>query len=193
MDDDAQIFANAVRAARVVKGLSLAQLSASSGVSRAMLSKVERGEKSPTLPVACRIAQGLQVSMSQLLGANASEDTFIMTTLKQRLTFRDADTGFCRELLSPPLESFGTEILRHIIPVGQSSGELPAYASGFQKFVIVESGNLRISIGQKAAELADGDALCFEPNENHQFSNTGSKQCSYYVVTSLRPLRPSYL
>lgn len=189
MDDEAHTFANAVRAIRLVKDLSLAELSKSSGVSRAMLSKVERGEKSPTLPVACRIAQGLQVSMSQLLGADPAPDAFAITRLKQRLTFRDTDTGFCRELLSPPLESFGTEILRHVVPAGQSSGDLPAYAPGFQKFVIVETGKIHVLTGNNEAELTQGDTLCFEPTENHQFSNHGSEECSYFVVTSRRPMR----
>jgi transcriptional regulator with XRE-family HTH domain len=181
------IFAKAVRAARLAQKLSLAELETKSGVSRAMLSKVERGEKSPTLPVACRIAQGLQISMSRLLGADPKPAPITVTRSDKQMSFCDEETGFVRELLSPAIETFGFEAVRHILPKRQASGDLPPYRDGFQKFVIVENGTLCVRIAEIETVLAVGDTLCFEPNQTHVFSNPGTKKCSYLVVTTLRP------
>jgi transcriptional regulator with XRE-family HTH domain len=180
------IFAKAVRAAREAQNLSLAELEAKSGVSRAMLSKVERGEKSPTLPVACRIAQGLQISMSRLLGADPKPAPITVTRLDKRTWFCDEETGFVRELLSPAIETFGFEAVRHILPAGGSSGDLPAYRDGFQKLVIVENGTLCVRLAETEIDLAIGDTLCFEPDQTHVFSNRGSEKSSYLVFTTLR-------
>jgi transcriptional regulator with XRE-family HTH domain len=180
-------FGRAVRRARTAQGLSLATLEASSGVSRGMLSKVERGEKQPTLPVACKIAQGLQVSMSQLLGAEIAPRAFVVTRANQRLTFTDPETGFVRELLSSAIESSGMEVVRHIIPPNQSSGELPAYRKGFQKTVIVEVGRLSVQVGDWQHILETGDTLTFEPDLPHLFTNVGLVTCSYFLIIAFQP------
>jgi transcriptional regulator with XRE-family HTH domain len=183
----AENFGAAVNRARLAKGLSLATLEALSGVSRGMLSKVERGEKQPTLPVACRIAQGLQISMSQLLGAETRPRAFVVTRANQRLTFTDPETGFVRELLSSAIESSGMEVVRHIIPPNQSSGDLPAYKAGFQKTVIVEGGQLSVHVGEWQHDLGTGDTLTFEPDLPHAFFNTGREACSYFLIIAFQP------
>ena len=60
-----------VRALRRERGWTLELLAERSGVSRAMISKLERGEKNPTLVVAARVAEGLGVSLLQLVGIQA--------------------------------------------------------------------------------------------------------------------------
>jgi transcriptional regulator with XRE-family HTH domain len=179
-------FGGAVHRARIAKGLSLAALEGLSGVSRGMLSKVERGEKQPTLPVACRIAQGLQVSMSQLLGAETKPRAFVVTRANQRLTFTDPETGFVRELLSSAIESSGMEVVRHIIPARQSSGNLPPYKIGFQKTVIVEGGRLSVQVGEWQHILEKGDTLTFEPDLPHIFTNAGLEDCSYFLIIAFQ-------
>jgi transcriptional regulator with XRE-family HTH domain len=176
-----------VHRARLAKGMSLAALEQLSGVNRGMLSKVERGEKQPTLPIACKIAQGLQVSMSQLLGGEIAPRAFVVTRANQRLTFTDPETGFVRELLTSAIESSGLEVVRHVIPDQQSSGELPAYKRGFQKTVIVEGGQLGVRIGEWQHTLEAGDTLTFEPDIPHAFVNLGAGICSYFLIIVFQP------
>src|ERR1700722_5562656 len=101
-DELNQEFGRRMRALRERGELTLEELATRSGVSRAMLSKVERGEKSPTIGVAKRIAHALGASFSALVGdEGATRRTFAIVRKDQRQVFRDAETGFERYLLSP--------------------------------------------------------------------------------------------
>jgi transcriptional regulator with XRE-family HTH domain len=123
---EAMAFGRRLREHRSNRGLSLENLATRAGVSRAMLSKVERGEKSPTLPVASKIARGLGLSLSLLVGdAEAEGETIRVVPSNTRLTFIDKASGFKRELLSPPSDTPGIEVLHHEIAGGGGSGSLP--------------------------------------------------------------------
>ena len=80
-----------IKALRIEAHLTLEDLSGRSSVSRAMLSKVERGEKSPTLPVIVRIAGGLGLPLSALLGAEPDLADVAVIRASERLAFRDLD------------------------------------------------------------------------------------------------------
>jgi transcriptional regulator with XRE-family HTH domain len=175
-------FGRAVGEARARSGLSLSDLAAASGVSRAMLSKVERGERQPTLPVAGRIAQGLGLTLSQLLGARASCGAFVVARGAGRLAFRDGSSGFLRELLSPPVAGSGLELVRHSIAEGGSSGELPPYPQGTRKLVLVQEGRLMLRVGACYAELEADDSAHFEAEVPHSFANGGEGTCTYLLV-----------
>src|ERR671916_1472222 len=92
-----------VRELRRGRGLTLEELAERSGVSRAMISKVERGEKNPTLVVAAKVAEGLEITLSELLGTEERRETIVIPR-ERRMMMRDPETGFERQLLSP---SFG--------------------------------------------------------------------------------------
>ena len=89
-----------VRKLRRGRGLTLEALAERSGVSRAMISKVERGEKNPTLVVAAKVAEGLGVSLSQLVGVEERREV-ILVPRDRRMVMRDPETSFERQLLSP--------------------------------------------------------------------------------------------
>ena len=150
---------------RAAAGLTLEELCGRSGVSRAMLSKVERGEKAPTLTVIVRIAKGLDVPLTTLMGAGPEPATASVIFPSQRLTFRDPETGFERHVLSPSNIDSGVELLMHRIPPGQSSGLLPVYNVPTEKFLVVQDGRLVVAIGTKRHELKSGDSFYFEVKE----------------------------
>jgi transcriptional regulator with XRE-family HTH domain len=167
---------------RAAAGLTLEELCRRSGVSRAMLSKVERGEKAPTLTVMVRIAKGLDVSLTTLMGAGAEPATASVIHPSQRLTFRDPETGFERHVLSPSNIDSGVELLMHRIPPGQSSGLLPVYNVPTEKFLVVQDGQLVVSIGADRHKLKSGDAFYFEIKEPYRFDNPGKIDCVYYLT-----------
>jgi transcriptional regulator with XRE-family HTH domain len=171
---------------RTQAGLTLEEFAAKSGVSRAMLSKVERGEKSPTLAVIARIGQGLNVSMSTLMGAEPDPAQVAVIRAPNRLTFKDPETGFERHTLSPTHVDSGIEFLLHRIPPGKSSGELPAYASPTEKYLVVHSGQLTVQIGNVCHVLEAGDSFFFDVREPYSFINAGKTLCAYYLVIARR-------
>lgn len=171
---------------RTQAGLTLEEFAAKSGVSRAMLSKVERGEKSPTLAVIARIGQGLSVSMSTLMGAEPDPAQVAVIRASNRLTFKDPETGFERHTLSPTHVDSGIEFLLHRIPPGKSSGELPPYASPTEKYLVVHSGQLTVQIGKVCHVLEAGDSFFFDVREPYSFINAGNTPCAYYLVIARR-------
>lgn len=185
-DDLGRQFGIRVRGLRDDAGLTLEELSRQSGVSRAMLSKVERGEKSPTIGVATRISRALNTSLSFLTGGEEQRRAVAIVRTAERHVFRDAETGFERHLLSPPIAGSAVELLYHYLPPGVSTGILPPYPAGTEKHVVVTQGHLVVAIDGSDAKLSKGDALFFEAESEHSFDNRTEKPCGYYMVMSKR-------
>jgi transcriptional regulator with XRE-family HTH domain len=170
-----------VRILRRERGLTLNLLAERSGVSRAMISKLERGEKNPTLVVAAKLAEGLGVSLSQLVGVEERREV-VVVPLERRMIMRDPGTGFERQLLSPSFGGRGIEFIWSVVPEGSSSGEFPPHRRGVEEYVVVEKGRLRAVLRGEDYLLEEGDALYFEADISHRFDNAGEGECSYYLV-----------
>jgi transcriptional regulator with XRE-family HTH domain len=170
-----------VKELRRRRGLTLDMLAGLSGVSRAMISKVERGEKNPTLVVAARLAEGLGVTLSQLAGMEERREVVVVPR-GRRMVMRDPETGFERQLLSPSFAGRGVEFVRNTIPEGSTSGEFPAHRRGVEEHIVVERGTLRAVLGGEEYLLGEGDAVYFEADVPHRFDNAGEGECSYYLV-----------
>lgn len=170
-----------VRELRREAGLTLEGLAGRSGVSRAMISKLERGEKNPTLVVAARLAEGLGVTLSRLAGAEERREVVVIPR-ERRMVMRDPETGFERQLLSPTFAGRGVEFVRNVVPEGGTSGEFPPHRKDVQEHVVVEKGELRARLGGEEYRLREGDAIYFEADVPHRFDNVGVGECSYYLV-----------
>jgi transcriptional regulator with XRE-family HTH domain len=170
-----------VRELRRGRGLTLEELAERSEVSRAMISKVERGEKNPTLVVAAKLAEGFGVTLSQFVGMEERREV-VLVPRERRIVMRDPETGFERQLLSPSFGGRGVEFIRNVVPEGSTSGEFPPHRRGVEEYVAVEKGSLRATIGGEEYSLGEGDALYFEADVTHRFDNVGDGECSYYLV-----------
>ncbi|MEV6213313.1 XRE family transcriptional regulator [Nocardia sp. NPDC051833] len=187
-DDLAGAFGANVRRRREDAGLTLEQLSTQSSVSRAMLSKVERGEKSPTIGVASRIAHALDASLSDLIGGGAATTSGVAVVLRKRdrPVFRDPDTGFERHMVSAAPGVGGGEMVAHYLPAQVSTGLLPAYPPGSEKQLVVLDGTLTVAIGGIIETLNAGDSIFFQADADHGFANRTDAPCEYLMVISRR-------
>jgi transcriptional regulator with XRE-family HTH domain len=172
-----------VKDLRRERGLTLEELASRSGVSRAMISKLERGEKNPTLVIAARLAEGLGVSLSRLAGVEERREVVVVPK-ERRMVLRDPETGFVRQSLSPTFAGRGVEFLRNVVPEGSTSGDFPAHRKGVEEHVVVEKGELRATLGGEEYLLREGDALFFEADVPHRFDNAGRGDCAYYLIIS---------
>ena len=174
-----------VRGLRRERGLTLDLLAERSGVSRAMISKLERGEKNPTLVVAAKVAEGLGVRLSQLVGVEERREVVVVPR-GRRMVVRDTETGFERQLLSPSFGGRGIEFIKNVVPEDSTSGEFSPRRRGVEEYVVVERGRLRAFLGGEDYLLEEGDALYFEADVSHRFDNAGKGECSYYLVIASR-------
>src|SRR4051812_23777145 len=121
-----------IRALREASGLSLRDLAERSGVSAPMLSQVERGETSPTLQVAGRIAHGLDLRLSQLLRLDEDGAVSIVRAGERRGGGRD---GHSYEILTPPLPGQRAELTQHRLAAGARTGDAPRHEPGSRETV----------------------------------------------------------
>ena len=174
-------FGARVRAARLQRSLTLDALAAAAGISRAALSKLERGEHSPSLTAAINVARALGITLAQLLGEE--ERRPVVTIAKsERLLFQDPTTGIERQLLSPAFAGRGIEFIRVTLPPGAATDDLRPYQPAVDKYLLVAEGTLRVVIGDEPYVLDEGDALYFRADAPHRFENAGPANCSYVAV-----------
>jgi quercetin dioxygenase-like cupin family protein len=150
-----------------------------------MISKLERGEKNPTLVVAAKLAEGLGVTLSRLAGVEERREVVVVSR-GRRMVMRDPETGFERQLLSPNFVGLGVEFMQDKIPEGSTSGEFPPHRAGVEEHLVVERGTLRAILGGEEYLLREGDAAYFEGDVARRFDNAGEGECSYYLVISSR-------
>ena len=173
-----------VRALREAGGMSLRDLAERSGVSAPMLSQVERGETSPTLQVAARIAAGLQLRLSQLLRLDEAGSVSIVRRDERRAGGTD---GHRYEVLTPPLPGQRAEVSRHTLDSGAATGgpgDPPMHEPGARETAIVERGTLELLIDGARHGLGAGDCVTFDADLPHHFENRGEEEAVLLAIVS---------
>src|SRR5690242_5728670 len=173
-----------VRALREAMDLSLRDLAVRSGVSAPMLSQVERGETSPTLQVAARIAAGLELRLSQLLRLDEGGAVTIVRAGDGR---RGGADGHRYEILSPPLPGQRAELSRHRLAPGAVTGgpgDPPMHEPGARETAVVQSGTVVLACDGQRFELARGDCVTFDADLPHHFENPGTDNAVLLAVVS---------
>jgi len=177
-------FGTRIRTLREGMDLSLRDLSERSGVSAPMLSQVERGETSPTLLVAERIATGLELSLSQLLRLDEGDGVSVVRASERR---HGGEGGHVYEVLTPPHPGLRAEVSRHTLASGASTagpGDPPMHEPGSRETAVVERGHVRLVCGGTAHALDAGDAVTFDADIPHRFENAGRGEASFYAVVA---------
>ncbi|HLI60999.1 MAG TPA: XRE family transcriptional regulator [Solirubrobacteraceae bacterium] len=164
-----------VRSLREAMDMSLRELAERSGVSAPMLSQVERGETSPTLQTAHRIAHGLELRLSQLLRLDEEGAVVIVRAGERRAgpTAR-ADSGHRYEILTPPLPGQRAELSRHTLAPGAMTGgpgDPPMHEPGSRESALVQEGTVVLHCDGAAHELRAGDCVTFDADLPHHFEN----------------------
>jgi transcriptional regulator with XRE-family HTH domain len=179
-------FGARVRALREGTGHSLRGLAERSGVSAPMLSQVERGETSPTLAVAERIAAGLELTLSQLLRLDESEGVTVVRRGDRRRG-RAGARGHRYELLTPPLPGQRAELSEHVLAPGAATGgpdDPPMHEPGARETVVVLAGRLRLDCAGVAQVLGEGDAVTFDADLPHHFENPGDAETRFHAIVA---------
>jgi transcriptional regulator with XRE-family HTH domain len=174
----------AIKSRRQGQGLTLDGLAGRSGVSRAMLSEIERGVKNPTIRVVCQIAAGLETTVSALIGEGSARDARLPVVVRraERQTLVDPQSGVERQLLSPAYQARGVEVFWCSIPPGARTGPFPAHRAGVVGQIVVVQGTLACTLGEHNLTLSEGDAAFFHADVPHAFANLGKESCQYVLL-----------
>src|SRR3954452_25170073 len=175
-----------VKALREAMDLSLRDLAERSGVSAPMLSQVERGETSPTLAVASRIANGLELRLSQLLRLDEAGSVTVVRAGERRQG-GSSRSGHTIEVLTAPLPGQRAELSRHVLAPGAATGgegDPPMHEPGSREIALVEHGSVVLQIDGERHELAAGDCVTFDADLAHRFENPGKEEAALLAVVS---------
>lgn len=183
LDDPGVRIAHRLRREREAQGWSLTELAARSGVSRAMISKVERREASPTATILVRLASAFNLTLAGLLAGAESEGERLIRTAHQPL-WRDPATGYLRrQIFKRP--DHPVEVARIELPPRQRVGFPAGSYARIRQIVWVEQGTLVIEEAGARHELAAGDCLAFGPPADTTFVNESAGTCIYLVILAL--------
>ncbi|MGA0534132.1 helix-turn-helix domain-containing protein [Hansschlegelia sp. KR7-227] len=176
-----EVLAAELRRHRKDRGLSLEGLAALSGVSRSMISKVERAEAVPSTTVLSRLAEALGVTFSRLMAAPTEREILVIPADRQPI-LRDGESGFLRRCISPVLPGRGIDWVLNTLPPGGGTGRFVAHRRGVSEYIYVLKGRLEAHVGDRAVRLDEGDSLYFEADADHAFDNVGPGDCQYFLV-----------
>jgi XRE family transcriptional regulator, regulator of sulfur utilization len=171
-----------IRALRDAMGLSLRDLSERSGVSAQMLSQVERGETSPTLAVAGKIAAGLELTLSQLLRLDEGQHVAVSRAGARRRSTRGGH-GF--EELTSPLPGQRADVSVHTLEPGSTTGghaDPPMHEPGSRETAVVLAGALALTVDGTRYDLQEGDSVTFDADLPHHFENGGEEPTRFIAV-----------
>lgn len=174
-----------VRALREGMGLSLRELGERSGVSAPMLSQVERGETSPTLAVAAKIANGLELSLSQLLRLDEGATVSVVRAGARRAG--GGSRGHRYDILTPPLPGQRAEVSLHVLRPGAATGgtdDPPMHEPGARETAVITDGRVRLVCDGMAYDLAAGDAVTFDADLPHHFENPDGSEARFFAVVA---------
>jgi transcriptional regulator with XRE-family HTH domain len=160
-----------VKALREAMGLSLRDLAERTGVSAPMLSQVERGDTSPTLTVAGRIASGLELTLSQLLRLDEGAGVSVVRQAERR---SGGSKKHSYEILTPPLPGQRAELSLHILKPSASTGgpgDPPMHEAGSRETAVVTEGPVTLNVAGKEYRLEEGDSVTFDADLPHHFEN----------------------
>ena len=183
-----QVLAEEIRRRRKEQDLSLEALASLSGVSRSMISKIERGEAVPSTAVLSRLAEALGVTFSRLMAPTTEVEVLLIPASRQPV-LRDEASGFLRRCLSPVLPGRGIDWVLNTLPPGATTGEFVAHRRGVSEYIFVLKGRLRATIGDRAVVVEEGDSLYFEADAGHALTNLGAEACQYFLVIDATRLR----
>jgi transcriptional regulator with XRE-family HTH domain len=177
--DLARRVAENLKEQRKRRELSLDQMARMTGVSRAALSQIETRKTNPTIGVLWKIASGLGIPFHDLIG----ESSLAVSLLRREETqvLRSLDRKFESRPLVPSAGIPQIEMYELTLAARARHASEP-HGPGTRELVVVLSGALRMTVGDRTEELSAGDSIVFNADVKHVYENVGSAEARYHDV-----------
>lgn len=177
-----------IRTEREARGWSLTDLAQRSGVSRAMINRVERGEASPTASLLGRLSGAFGLTLSALLARTESSRSGRLLKARDQLLWTDPATGYIRRQIAPaPGSDLPMDVVKVDLP-SAASVTFPAAAFAFiRQVVYVVEGRLTFVEDEAVHDLEPGDSLEVAHAADYTFRNDHREPCIYLVIVLRQP------
>lgn len=178
-------LAGRLLARRQEVGLTLEEVAQRTGISRATLSRIERGDNSPTANTLGRLCSTYKVTMSQLL-LEIEDDAPRLIPRSAATTWSDPQTGFMRTAISPPARGYDIELVWGELPPGATVDYSAPPSQGMEQHIVLFDGNLILTLGDDMFRLGCDDCLRMKLHGTVSFQNPG-RSVARYLVAIRRP------
>lgn len=162
---------------RKQRNLSLEQTAEITGVSKAMLAQIERGDSSPSISTVWKIANGLRLTFSALIDESKPEVAHVRKSDLLPLTSED---GKFRSYPLFPFEPDRHVEIYYVEMDPDSAHESEAHPDGVEEFITMAAGTMELRIGDRTYVLQEGDALRFAADRTHQYRNVTKQTVRYH-------------
>ena len=181
LDDLSSRLATRLSELRQGRGWSFDQLAEYSGISRATLSRMEKGDVSPTADSLGRLCAAYSLPMSRLL--MMVEDSFDpKVPFERQVEWRDPETGFTRRSVSPPATGLSGEVLECHLPRDTVITYDAPPKPGQEHHLIVLDGSLTLTVDGTAHVLSGGDCLRYHLSGPTRFETNAARGARYILV-----------
>lgn len=174
-------LAQRLAALRAAAGLSLDQLAERTAISRATLSRLERGETSPGAGLLNRLCAAYGLTLSRLLAEVESQPLRLLRAAAQT-SWRDKGAGLSRHMRCPPLEGFATELVEIELAAGSAIDYEQPPIRGLEHHLLMRAGRLRLSLEGQAHELRTGDTLSYKLFGASRYEALGASPARYLLA-----------
>ena len=179
-------LAERLRGLRTEQGLTLDALAERTGVSRSMISLIERGESSPTAVVLDKLAAGLGVTLASLFAEQESPAASPLVRRAEQRVWRDPDSGYLRRNLSPPGFPSPIELVEVVMPAGaRVAYDTGRRSVGVSQQIWIIRGEIELGLGNETYQLFAGDCLCMDIEQPTIFRNRSGRPARYLVALTI--------
>ncbi|OBK80437.1 DNA-binding protein [Mycolicibacter heraklionensis] len=166
-----------LRAVRKQRGLTLEGLAERTGLTKSYLSKIERSRSTPSIAVAIKVAQALDVDVAQLFSERGDEDKIAVDRAADRSTDRQRYRAMAANMLGKTMSPF---VVR---PTGRANPDGHPVHGG-QEFLFVHAGTVELEYGDATLTLDAGDSAYFDASISHRLRSVGSGPAEVVVVAA---------
>jgi len=170
-----------LKAARQAQGLSLEAVAKLSGVSRSMVSQIERGESSPTIATLWNLTRALQVDFAGLLDGAATTAQIEVLRATDVPTINNLGSGCRIRILSPPEDAGHHEVYELVLEAGGALHSQP-HARGAREHLTVVEGTVEVTSGESVERLGAGDTARYAADVAHAIAAVGGPVRGFLVV-----------
>lgn len=175
-------IAERMKALRLAQSLTLDDLAIRAGVSRAMISRIERGEASPTAQLLARLCSALGTTLSRFFADGETAGDPLARRNGQRI-WRDPETGYLRRSVSPDGTGSPVDIVEVEFPPGaRVVFEQQQFDAGLTQHLWLFEGRLTMTAGEQTHVLEAGDCLFMRLAEAHIFHNPHGAPARYAII-----------
>jgi transcriptional regulator with XRE-family HTH domain len=186
-DELSQLVGRRVADRRALLTFTLDDLAERSGVSRAMISRIERGEVQASAVVLDRVCAGLGMTLAALFAR--AEDTCPLARRSDQPVWRDPASGYVRRDVSPRIPGFPFNIVEVDFPAASDVSMEPSAYRTIKQLVWLLDGEIEITVGGQTHQLKTGDCLAMQPDHGIRFRNPASYPARYAVILNSEPLK----